>query len=146
MCGLTGLELTNKKYIGYAFQRAYLSKKYEGPETAYQLWTPNQLRSSTYDVGTEITDHFQVVEKTPERIMVRCGDTPRNRDIRPADGLFEMSAIVKPDEGVAEFGVKSVFFQGLGKAETKPMPPHIDWLHKQYSKLWLETALTNVVR
>ena len=110
------------------------------------MWTPNQLRNSTYDVGTQITDHFEVIEKTADHITVRCADTPRNQGVRASDGLFEMSVLVKPDQGVAEFGVKSCFFQGLGKAETKPMPPHIDWLHQQYSKVLLETAIGNVVR
>lgn len=131
---------------GYAIQRAYLARKYQGPDTAHQLWTPDQLLSSTYEVGTQITDHFEVVEKTPERIVVRCGDSPRKRDVRESDGLFEMSAVIKPDEGVAEFGVKSCFFQGLGKAESQPMPEHIAWLHYQYAKLWLETAIRNVLR
>ncbi|KAL3446907.1 hypothetical protein BJX65DRAFT_106734 [Aspergillus insuetus] len=131
---------------GYAFQRAYLSSKYEDPSTASHLWTRESLRNSTYDLGTLITDHFEVVEKTPERIVVRCGDSPRRQDVRASDGLFEMSAVVKPEEGVAEFGLKSCFYQGLGKAETKPMPPHIEWLHRQYTKLWLETALGRVLR
>ncbi|OJJ47325.1 hypothetical protein ASPZODRAFT_16005 [Penicilliopsis zonata CBS 506.65] len=131
---------------GYAFQRAYLARKYQGPETASQLWEPADLRTSSYEAGTLITDHFEVVEKTSERILVRCGDTPRNQDVRASDGLFEMSAVVKPDEGVAEFALKSCFFRGLGKAEGEPMPPHIAWLHRQYTKLWLETALSNVTR
>jgi hypothetical protein len=104
------------------------------------------LKSSTYDVSTLITDHFEVVEKTPERIVVRCGDTPRKQGVRPSDGLFEMSAIVKPDEGIAEFGLKSCFFQGEGKAESQPMPALIVWLHKQYTKLLAETAIRNVLR
>ncbi|ODM15548.1 hypothetical protein SI65_09151 [Aspergillus cristatus] len=131
---------------GYAFQRAYLARKYQGPETANHLWSPEELRSSTYDKGTLITDHFEVVEKTPERIVVRCGDSPRLRDVRESDGLFEMSAVVKPDEGVAVFGLKSCFYKGLGKADSEPMPAHIAWLHKQYTKLWLETAIRNVLR
>ena len=59
---------------------------------------------------------------------------------------------IKEDEGVAEFGLKSVFYNGLGQAampgeETKgPMPPHIQWLHQQYDKIWMETALSNVTR
>ncbi|KAF9891626.1 hypothetical protein FE257_003637 [Aspergillus nanangensis] len=131
---------------GYAFQRAYLARKYQGPETASQLWSRDELRSSPYDVGTLITDHFEVVEKTSDRIVVRCGDSPRNQGVRPSDGLFEMSAVVKPEEGVAEFGLKSCLFQGLGKAEAAPMPAHIIWLHKQYAKLWSETAIQNVLR
>ncbi|KAF7159720.1 hypothetical protein CNMCM6106_007122 [Aspergillus hiratsukae] len=131
---------------GYAFQRAYLARKYQSPETSNQLWSRSELRRSTYEPGTLITDHFEVVEKTPDRIVVRCGASPRVQDVRPSDGLFEMSVQVKPDEGVAEFGLKSCFFQGLGKAESQPMPPHIVWLHQQYTKLWMETAIRNVLR
>ncbi|KAL4966086.1 uncharacterized protein BDV14DRAFT_171593 [Aspergillus stella-maris] len=131
---------------GYAFQRSYLSRKYEAADTANHLWTNEQLSSSTYDVGTLITDHFEVVEKTADRIVVRCGDSPRRQDVRASDGLFEISAVVKPEEGVAEFGLKSCFYQGLGKAEDAPMPSHITWLHQQYTKLLSETALYKVRR
>lgn len=93
-----------------------------------------------------ITDHFEVVDKTPDRIVVRCGGSPRVQEVRESDGLFEMSAVMKPEEGVAEFGLKSCFFQGLGKAESEPMPAHIVWLHKQYTKLWSESAIRNVLR
>ncbi|KAJ9299911.1 hypothetical protein DTO271G3_2795 [Paecilomyces variotii] len=127
--------------LGYAFQRAYLARKYQGPQTANQLWSRQELKNATYEPGTQITDHFEVIEKTPERIVVRCGDSPLKRDVRESDGLFEMSAVVKPEEGVAEFGLKSVFYQGLGKAESEPMPPHIAWLHKVYTKVLLETAI-----
>lgn len=87
-----------------------------------------------------------MVEKTPDRIVVRCGDSPRIQDVRESDGLFEMSAVVKQDEGVAEFGLKTCFFKGLGKAESEPMPLHIAWLHRQYSKLLSTTAVPNVLR
>ncbi|KAA8643937.1 hypothetical protein EYZ11_006400 [Aspergillus tanneri] len=131
---------------GYALQRAHHERNAPREETTNHLWTREELRSSSYEVGTLITDHFEVLEKTPERIVVRCGDTPRNQGVRASDGLFEMSVVVNPDEGVAEFGLKSCFFQGLGKAETAPMPSPILWLHKQYTKLWMETALVNVCR
>ncbi|PWY74329.1 hypothetical protein BO70DRAFT_372959 [Aspergillus heteromorphus CBS 117.55] len=84
--------------FGYAYQRRYLSKKYQGPETSTHLWTRAELKTNNYDVGTLITDHFEVVEKTDERIIVRCGDSPRKQAVRESDGLFEMSAVVKPDE------------------------------------------------
>ncbi|KAL4882683.1 hypothetical protein BJY04DRAFT_186705 [Aspergillus karnatakaensis] len=131
---------------GYAYQRSYLSRKYEADDTKSHLWTNAQLSSSSYDIGTLITDHFEVVEKTSDKIVVRCGDSPRRQDVRASDGLFEISAVVKPEEGVAEFGLKSCFYQGLGKAEGEPMPPHIAWLHQQYTKLLLETALYKVKR
>jgi hypothetical protein len=57
--------------LGYAYQRRFLEKKYrslEGRET--HLWDRKQLAESEYTVGTKITDHFEVVEHTPEK--VRC--------------------------------------------------------------------------
>lgn len=130
---------------GYAFQRAYLERKYRGSLTSHQLWTTEDLLSSSYPVGTQITDHFEVIEHTPNSIIVRCGDSPLKRDVRESDGLFEMSAVVNRDEGVAEFGLKSILYQGLGKSEGA-MPPHINWLHQQYAKLWMESAIRKVTR
>lgn len=139
-------ELVSHSRTGYAIQRAYLARKYQGSDTANHLWSRQELMSSTYEPGTLITDHFEVLEKTSDRILIRCGDSPRRQDVRASDGLFEISAVVKPDEGVAEFGLKSCFFQGLARAESEPMPPHVAWLHRQYTKLLLETAINNVRR
>lgn len=52
-----------------------------------------------------------------------------------------MSAKVNKDEGVVEFGLKSVFYKGAGKAEAPPMPWHIEFLHRQYTKLLMESAI-----
>jgi len=133
---------------GYAYQRSYLAKKYEGPTTAHQLWKVPDLLSSDYPVGTQITDHFEVVEHTDNSIVVRCGDSPMKNEVRDSDGLFEMSAKINKEEGVAEFGLKSVFYKGLGKAEGThgPMPSHVEFLHRQYTKLWMETAIRNTMR
>jgi len=97
-------------------------------------------------VGTQITDHFEVVSKTPESIMVRCGDSPRILEPRASDGLFEMVAEIKKDEGVAQFKLKSVFYNGLGERDETgngqgPMPWHVQWLHAQYGKVMMETSL-----
>lgn len=139
---------------GYAYQRRYLEKKYRAdPITADHLWDKKDLQSSTYDVGTKITDHFEVVSKNENSIIVRCGDSPRIQEVRASDGLFEMSAEVKKDEGVAEFGLKSIFYNGLGpqpdqegKPPSEPMSPWIKWLHQQYAKVWMETAITNCTK
>ncbi|KAJ5499388.1 hypothetical protein N7453_008439 [Penicillium expansum] len=127
--------------MGYIPQRAILERKYRGPETADHLWDRSDLLSNKYEVGTIVTDHFEVVEKTKDRIVVRCGDSPRIREVRPSDGLFEIAAVVKRDQGVAEFSLKSCFYQGLGKAEGAPMDDKIAWAHRQYTKLLLETAV-----
>ncbi|KAJ5102498.1 hypothetical protein N7532_003027 [Penicillium argentinense] len=112
--------------MGYMAQRAYLARKYQGPETANNLWERKDLLKNSYEVGTLITDHFEVLEKTDETIIVRCGDTPDT---------------AMCEEGVAEFKLKSCFYQGEGKAEVSPMGPVLTWLHQQYTKLWLETAI-----
>lgn len=144
---------TDCSVTGYAYQRRYLERKYRGPETASQLWTREELRDATFDVGTQITDHFEVVSKTPDSIIVRCGDSPRVSDVRASDGLFEMAASVDKERGVAEFKLKSVFYNGLaapdkdGKMpESGPMSPTIQWLHQQYDKILMESAIRNVMK
>lgn len=63
-----------------------------------------------------------------------------------------MLAEVKQEEGVAEFGLKSVFYNGMaqpdkeGKPLSPPMTPTIQWLHMQYDKVLMETAISNVTR
>lgn len=113
--------------------------------TANQLWDKTDLAVSKYDVGTQITDHFEVIEKTPDHITVRAGDSPMNTALRPSDGLFEMSAKVNREEGVVEFRLKSIFFNSLGPVvgTSGPMPDWLTFLHKQYTKLWMETAVRN---
>ncbi|KAL2403915.1 hypothetical protein ABEF95_004261 [Exophiala dermatitidis] len=136
--------------FGYKIQRAYLERKYRNDTTtAHQLWTPQQLRTSTYDVGTEITDHFVVLEKTPTSILIRCGDSPLNSPDknRPSDGLFALTAKADFDKGFAEFRLKSIFYQGEGEPADKshgPMSSNMQWLHKLYTKLWMESAMSNV--
>lgn len=129
--------------IGYAYQRRYLEKKYRGPETANQLWDRPDLATSSYEVGTQITDHFEVVSKNDTSIIVRCGDSPRITDVRESDGLFEMTAEIKEAEGVAEFGLKSVFYNGLKGFEgtDQPMPWHVQWLHQLYDRVLMESAV-----
>ncbi|KAF7307740.1 hypothetical protein MKEN_01134100 [Mycena kentingensis (nom. inval.)] len=130
--------------FGYDIQRKYLARKYRGPETSTQLWDPPELLSSSYPVGTCITDHFEVVARSPTTVTIRCGDSPRNSGPRASDGIFEISAEVNRDEGVALLGVKSIFFKGDGPGE--PIPQHIVVLHRLYSKLMLESATRNVCK
>lgn len=129
---------------GYAYQRSYLERRYRNEtSTKHQLWDQKELATSTYPIGTQITDHFEVVEHTPEHITVRCGDSPLKEGRRSSDGLFEMSARINREEGVVDFGLKSVFYNGLEKFDVGPMPAHIEFLHRQYTKLWMETAVRN---
>ncbi|EXJ93510.1 hypothetical protein A1O1_01902 [Capronia coronata CBS 617.96] len=136
--------------LGFKIQRLYMEKKYRNDTTtAHQLWTPQQLKTSTYDVGTEVTDHFVVLDKTPTSILFRCGDSPlHNPDTpRPSDGLFGLTAKADFDKGFAEFRLKSIFFQGEGEAQEKtqgPMPSTLVWLHQLYTKFFMESAMRYV--
>ncbi|KIX94134.1 uncharacterized protein Z520_10160 [Fonsecaea multimorphosa CBS 102226] len=149
---------------GYTIQRMYLARKYRNDTTtAHQLWSADDLGTSTYEPGTEITDHFVVLDKTPTRILIRCGDSPLNNPDkpRPSDGLFEMCATADFDKGVAEFRLKSIFYVGEGEwasmsaASTGqgsqenwenrgPMQGWMLYAHKLYTKLWMESALRRV--
>jgi len=131
--------------FGYETQRRYLERKYRSQETASQLWDTPELAASTYPVGTQITDHFEVISHTPTSIVMRCGDSPRNSEVRASDGVFEMTAVVDEKEGVAEFGLKSIFFQGEGKS-TGSIPSHIALAHRLYAKLLMEAAVRNVLK
>ncbi|KAA8894824.1 hypothetical protein FN846DRAFT_894714 [Sphaerosporella brunnea] len=130
---------------GYEAQRRILSRYHESEKTAHQLWSPEALANSNYEVGTQITDHFEVIQKTPERIVMRCGDSPMKRGVRETDGLFDMEARVLKDEGVVEFALESYFFQGLGKAEGITSK-WMDMLHRVYTKMWMETAIWNCMK
>jgi hypothetical protein len=55
--------------LGYAYQRRYLEKKYRALENRKDhLWDRRELGESDYAIGTKITDHFEVVEHTPEKV------------------------------------------------------------------------------
>ncbi|CCT70595.1 uncharacterized protein FFB20_02716 [Fusarium fujikuroi] len=127
---------------GFAIQRRYAQLKYRGPETEHQLWDPEQLATSTYDKGAIITDHFEVVEKTPTSITVRCGDSPRNQPLRPSDGLFQISATIDKTHEEVELRLKSVLFSSEGKVAGNkgPMSPWITELHQWYARIWAETG------
>ncbi|KAK5661792.1 hypothetical protein OQA88_9894 [Cercophora sp. LCS_1] len=134
--------------IGYRPQLGYLARKYQGPATSSQLWTPKQLNTSTYEPGTQLSDHFEVVDKTPTEITVRCGDSPRNRGPRDSDGLFVIQAEVDAKRGEVILGLKSCFFNSATKIEgiQGPVPYWIELPHRWYSRLLLAAAswrLTN---
>jgi hypothetical protein len=38
-----------------------------------------------------------------------------------------------------------VFFKGQGTTTAGPMPAHVEFAHRLYTKLWMETAVQNVV-
>lgn len=134
--------------VGFEIQRRYLQWKYFGPETSKQLWTKQQLSESSYDKGTMIVDHFEVVEKTPTSITVRCGDTPRKQALRPSDGLFVIGARVDESRDEVELTLKSCLFSSEGKVAGKagPMPPWMEELHQWYARIWSESGSRRLLK
>lgn len=131
----------------YGIQRSILHKKYFGDATKDQLWDAEAIKSSPHDVGTIITDHFEIVDKSSpspneSQVVIRCGDSPRVQDVRPSDGLFVATAKVDEEKQELVLSLKSAFFQGLGKAEkgVEPMPKHIKYLHIAYAIALLESG------
>ncbi|KAK2612481.1 hypothetical protein QQS21_001419 [Conoideocrella luteorostrata] len=133
---------------GFEIQRRYLQWKYYGPETSTHLWTKQQLSQSKYEKGTCIVDHFEVVEKTPTSITVRCGDSPRNQALRGSDGLFVIGAVVDDVRGEVELTLKSCLFSSQGKAlgVKGPMPPWMEELHQWYARIWSETGSRRLLK
>jgi hypothetical protein len=119
-----------------------LAQKYQ-TITPNQLWSPRELATSTYEPGTQITDHFEVVEKTPNSITVRCGDSPvRNPGPRESDGLFVMYAEVDESRNEVELGLKSCFFDSQARQDgiLGPMPKYMEKAHQWYARLWMVSA------
>lgn len=127
---------------GYQLQRRVLAQKYQ-TITPNQLWSPRELATSTYEPGTQITDHFEVVDKTPNSITVRCGDSPvRNPGPRESDGLFVMYAEVDKSRDEVELGLKSCFFDSQARQDgiLGPMPKYMEKAHQWYARLWMVSA------
>ncbi|KAL5114520.1 hypothetical protein ACEQ8H_007610 [Pleosporales sp. CAS-2024a] len=134
--------------VAYRVQRRYLERKYralEGREDS--LWDLRDLEKSEYKVGTKITDHFQVVEHDDSKVIVRCGDSPLNQDHRPSDGLFAMEVSTDDDKQMATFHLKSNFINTTPQGkDAQPLPWHVQFAHRWYTKLWMESATRKVLK
>ncbi|KAF1850330.1 uncharacterized protein K460DRAFT_269346 [Cucurbitaria berberidis CBS 394.84] len=134
--------------VGYRIQRRYMERKYRAlPGREEQLWDVKELEASEYPVGTIVTDHFEVVEHTPEKVIVRCGDSPFNTDHRPSDGLFSMEVSKDDEAQIATFHLKSVFVNTTPEGkDSQPLPWNFQFAHRWYTKLWMEGATRQVLK
>lgn len=155
----SGAELTRRFCAGiwagqgFEIQRRYLENKYRNlPGRHDQLWDREAMLQDKYTVGTKIVDHFEVVESQANKITVRCGDTPLNPDVRQSDGLFSMTTRYLTDTDEIEFRLISIFFNGAmdimdqaeGQRHKGPMPRHVEFLHRIYTKIWMESSVRNL--
>ncbi|TID20707.1 hypothetical protein E2P81_ATG05337 [Venturia nashicola] len=131
---------------GFEIQRRYLARKYQHLDGRWDhLWEKADLKSSRYNVGTKIADHFEVVERTDEKVVVRCGDSPLNQQPRPSDGLFTIE--VNKDDKTATFRLKSIFFNSTPEGQKAgELPEWFYFLHREYAKLWMETSVRKLLK
>lgn len=122
---------------GFAYQRSYLDKKYRYLDGRQDhLWDKGDLLKSDYALGTKITDHFEVVDRSDKRVVVRCGGSPMDQGLRPGDGIFSMEVDTDPAKEEVMFHLKSVFFNSTPEGGRAKLPWWFDFAHKQYTKLW----------
>ncbi|KAH8711909.1 hypothetical protein GQ44DRAFT_626405 [Phaeosphaeriaceae sp. PMI808] len=134
--------------VGYRVQRRYLERKYRAlPGRENHLWDVKQLEKSEYEVGTKITDHFEVVEHSNDKVIVRCGDSPLNSEPRPSDGLFAMEVSTDDEAQMATFHLKSIFVNTTPEGkDSQPLPWNFQMAHRWYTKLWMESATRKLLK
>ncbi|KAF2804588.1 uncharacterized protein BDZ99DRAFT_147995 [Mytilinidion resinicola] len=133
---------------GFALQRIYLARKYKALSGREKhLWEKDELKISEYPVGTVLVDHFEVVDRTPNKVTVRCGDSPLIREPRPSDGLFTIEVTKDEANQTATFHLKSIFVNTSADGKNaEPLPPRFIWAHKEYTKLWMETSVRKLLK
>lgn len=126
-------------------QRRLLESRARNASNSDHLWTREDFLLSEYHAGTLMADSFEVLEKHDDRVVIRGGDSPSRRGPRPMDAVLELSAVLKEDERVVEFGFKSLFFTGDHKSNQPPMPEPVVWLHMLYAKLLLKDGVQHLI-
>jgi hypothetical protein len=83
----------------------------------------------------------------PQKVIVRCGDSPLNADHRPSDGLFSMEVTTDDAAQMATFHLKSIFVNTTPEGKDgKPLPWNFQLAHRLYTKLWMEGATRKLLR
>lgn len=131
---------------GFEPQRRIMERAFrqlDGRET--DLWEKADLDKSAYELGERIADHFEVVDRAPDKVVVRCGDSPRKQGPRNSDGIFSME--VRKDGDDAVFAMKCFFLDTTEEGANAPPPSAtFDFLHREYAKLWMETSVRKLLK
>lgn len=73
--------------VAFRVQRRYLDRKYRAlPGREEHLWDVKELERDSYEVGTKIVDHFEVVEHTNDKVGLSYTPSQRaqfaDRDVK----------------------------------------------------------------
>ncbi|KAL5688466.1 hypothetical protein EMGR_000773 [Emarellia grisea] len=95
--------------------------------------------------GANVTNHFVVVGKTPRSVVLWGAHSPSENPGVPRDmeNLAEITTDIDIDEGMAEFRLKNIFYNGKERTSKDLFPPPIVWLHFQYCKLLVEAGVSH---
>jgi hypothetical protein len=100
-------------------------------------------------IGTAITNHFLVLDKTPSSLTFRgCLGPQQSPPPQAPDNLLELSATMDEKSQRVEFRLKCITFDGTD-ATAREDPYYRGFpgfLHRQYAKLLVEAAASNCVR
>ncbi|KAI1086508.1 hypothetical protein F5B19DRAFT_479026 [Rostrohypoxylon terebratum] len=142
------VEFCRGAWAGYAYapQRAIMSFTNKGPKTTDQLFDQQQLASSKYELGTRFSDHFEVVERTRNSVMLRGGGSPLEPGPREVDGLFVISAKLNKPAGTVDVGLKTVFFNSAEPTGEKPAPFLVEVLHRYYARAMVDDGVRWLTR
>lgn len=128
---------------GYTVQRKIM-EYFKDDSNAEDVWTKEDLLKSTYEPGTFITNHFHVLEKTPQSLTIRACPYPRQDTPTPVhvDNMLELRVDLDKEKKVAVFQMKMITFEGGKGASQKPDPfgGFLGFLHRQYSLLLMQAA------
>lgn len=95
-------------------------------------------------LGTNVTDHFVVIGKTPKSIVLWGASEPSENPgvSRDMENIAEIATDIDIDQGVAEFRLNNIFYNGVERTSKDLFPRPIVWLHFQYCKLLVEGGVS----
>ncbi|GFF56720.1 hypothetical protein IFM46972_10589 [Aspergillus udagawae] len=135
---------------GYAIQRNILARLgRDDSNKDLMLWDKKQLLNSTYEEGRTPTRASGSIEigagNTPRSIVLWGAHSPSENPGVPRDmeNLAEITTDIDMDQGVAEFRLKNIFYNGVERTSKDLFPPPIVWLHFQYCKLLVEAGVSH---
>ncbi|KAJ1323313.1 hypothetical protein MN608_11462 [Microdochium nivale] len=137
-------EFAKGVWAGWAFapQRWLLTQIFRTPQNRHLKFSQHEIRESTFDVGTEFIDQFEVVERTPTSVIVREGGSPRQSAPRELDGLITTSARIDHEAGEVELTLSTTLFNGRERIldGSMPVPYLIELLHYLYARALVQSG------
>ncbi|KAH7156738.1 hypothetical protein EDB81DRAFT_398769 [Dactylonectria macrodidyma] len=134
---------------GYSIQRKIM-ESWKDDSNQGDLWTKEELLTSTYEPDTFITNHFHVWEKTPQSLTIRGCVPPRQTTPTPMpmENVIEIRADLDKEKQEAVLRLKMMIFDGTQGASQEPDPfgGFPGWLHRRYSALLVEAGAGNCMQ